>query len=63
MAIKQLTKHPKPPIQPINFNWTSNTNVKNLLDVISSILAEEYIEIAKQNREIFSEKNISDSND
>jgi len=53
MAIKLQTKHTKPPIQPINFNWTNNPDVKNLLDIISSILAEEYIEIAKQNREIF----------
>ncbi len=54
MAIKQLTKHIKSPIQPINFNWPDNPAVKNLLDVISSILAEEYIEIAKKNHDVFS---------
>jgi len=53
MPIKTTTKHVKPPIQPIDFNWTNNPDVKKLLDVISSILAEEYIEIAKQNREVF----------
>jgi len=54
MSVKLTTKHTKPPIQPIDFNWTNNPSVKNLLDAISSILAEEYIEIAKQNRDIFS---------
>ena len=54
MSIKLTTKHVKLPIQPIDFNWTNNSGVKNLLDAISSILAEEYIEIAKQNRDIFS---------
>ena len=53
MVIKQLTKHTKPAIQPIDSNWTSNADVKNLLDVICSILAEEYIEVAKQNKGIF----------
>ncbi|MDP8289667.1 MAG: hypothetical protein P9M02_01675 [Candidatus Susulua stagnicola] len=54
MAIKQLTKHTKSPAQPINFNWPDNPAVKNLLDVISSILAEEYVEIAKKNHDVFS---------
>lgn len=43
----------KPSIQPINSNWVKDPYVKNLLDVISSILAEEYVEIAKQNRDVF----------
>jgi len=54
MVTKQSLKHAKSPIQPINFNWANNPDVKNLLDVVSSILAEEYITIAKQNRDIFS---------
>jgi len=54
MVSKLITKHVKPPGKPIDFNWTNNPSVKNLLDAISSILAEEYIEIAKQNRDIFS---------
>ena len=53
-VINQVNTAVKPSIQPITFNWANNPNVKNLLDVISSILAEEYIEIAKQNRDIFS---------
>jgi len=54
MAIKQLTKHTKSPTQPINFDWPDNPAVKNLLDLISSILAEEYVEIAKKNHDVFS---------
>ena len=55
MTLKLATKNTKLPVQPIDFNWASNANVKNLLDAISSILAEEYIEVAKQNRDVFSE--------
>ncbi len=54
MVSKLITKHVKPPSKPIDFNWTNNPSVKNLLDAISSILAEEYIQVAKQNRDIFS---------
>lgn len=35
-------------------NWTDNPSVQKLLDVIASIMAEEYIQIAKQNPDIFS---------
>jgi len=37
----------------VSLHWQENQEVKNLLDVIVSILAEEYIETAKQNPEIF----------
>ena len=33
--------------------WEDNLEVQKLLDVISSIIADEYIEVAKQNPEIF----------
>ena len=39
----------------IDLNWKSNPSVKNLLDTIVSTLAEEYIETAKQNPDIFTE--------
>ena len=45
----------------ISLNWADNPDIRDLLDVISSIIAEEYIEIAKKNPEIF--KNISDYTD
>jgi len=37
----------------INFNWADNPDIRDLLDVISSIIAEEYIEIAKKNKDVF----------
>ena len=37
----------------INFNWADNPDIRDLLDVISSIIAEEYIEIAKKNKGVF----------
>ncbi len=39
----------------ISLNWKENPAVKKLLDAIVSILAEEYIETAKQNPDIFTE--------
>jgi hypothetical protein len=36
-------------------NWRDSLPIQHLLDVISSILAEEYIMIAKQNPAVFSE--------
>ena len=37
----------------ISLNWKENPSAKKLLDAIVSILAEEYIETAKQNPDIF----------
>jgi len=53
MLTKQATPKIEPSAQPINFNWEDNLAVKNLLDIITSILAEEYINVAKSNPEIF----------
>jgi len=39
---------------PISLNYTENPDAKNLLDVIVSILADEYIQIARENPDIFS---------
>jgi len=41
--------------QPISLNWLDSPSVQKLLDVVVSIIAEEYIQIAKQNPEIFSD--------
>lgn len=38
----------------ISFNWSNSPAIQRILDVISSILAEEYITIAKQNPIVFS---------
>ncbi len=35
-------------------NWQDNLPVQKLLDVIASVLAEEYIQVAKQNSGVFS---------
>ena len=37
----------------ISLNWKENPSTKKLLDVLVSILAEEYIETAKKNPDIF----------
>ena len=42
--------------QPINLNWTDNLSIQELLDIVASIIAEEYICIAKENPETFSNK-------
>ena len=39
----------------INFSWQDSPPIKHLLDAISSIVAQEYIEMAKQNPDVFSE--------
>lgn len=36
-----------------SLSWKDSLSVRHLLDVISSIIAEEYVIIAKQNHEIF----------
>ena len=33
-------------------NWEDSPSVQKLLDVISSILADEYIQIAKKNKDV-----------
>ncbi len=38
------------------FNWQDNLPIQRLLDTISTILAEEYITIAKQNPQAFLKK-------
>ena len=45
-----------PEIQPINLSWTDNLSVQELLDVVASIIADDYIEIAKKNKDVFSNK-------
>ena len=52
MEIVQVEKNSKT-TQPISLNWSDSPSVQKLLDVVVSIIAEEYIQIAKQNPEIF----------
>ncbi len=52
-----ITKQTKPNIKsaacPLGLNWVDNPDVQKLLDVISEIIANEYIEIAKKNKGVF----------
>ena len=57
LTVAQTEKNIKPEIEQINLNWADNPSVQKLLNVISSIIADEYIEIAKQNKDIFAQKN------
>ncbi len=36
-----------------NDSWIDNPDIQKLLDVVSEIIANEYIEIAKKNRDVF----------
>ena len=36
-----------------SFNWKSNLSVQKLLDVVVSILADEYVQTARLNPEVF----------
>jgi len=57
--IELNTEQPATKIVPkatkISFGWQDSPPIKHLLDAISSIIAEEYIQIAKQNPDVFSE--------
>ncbi len=41
--------------QPTSLSWSNNPSVQRLLDVVVFIIAEEYIQIAKQNPDLFSD--------
>ena len=58
LIIAQTEKNIKTKIQPINLNWADNLSVQKLLDVVASIIADEYIRIAKKNKDAFSSKGI-----
>ncbi len=55
MHTAQTEKNSKKTTQPISFVWVDNPSVQKLLDVVASIMAEEYIRIAKQNPGLFSD--------
>ena len=53
MHATKVQKNTKPIIHSINLNWTDNLSVQELLDVVVSIIANEYVQIAKQNPDLF----------
>ena len=55
MYAVQTEKNSKKTTQPISFVWVDNASVQRLLDVVASIIADEYIQIAKQNPDLFSD--------
>lgn len=52
----QTDKKIAPSAERISFNWQDSPSIKQLLDAISSIIAQEYIQIAKENPDIFQER-------
>ena len=44
----------KTKIEQVNLNWLDTPSIQKLLDVVVSIIADEYIQIAKQNPDVFS---------
>jgi len=50
----KVTDHFEQKTDKISLNHYENPAVKHLLDVIVSILAQEYVQTAKKNPEIFS---------
>jgi len=52
MEIAQVQKNSEAE-SPTRSNWSDNPCVQELLDVVACIIAEEYIQIARQNPEIF----------
>ena len=55
LIIKQTQPNIKSPPCPISLSWVDNPSIQKLLDVISDIIADEYIEIAKNNPDVFCE--------
>ncbi len=54
METAQVEKH-SATTQPISLSWSDSASVQKLLDVVVSIIADEYIQIAKQNPDLFSD--------
>ena len=53
-AIREIHRDCETKSRQKNFGWSENPDVQKMLDVVVSILAEEYIQIAKENPDVFS---------
>ncbi len=53
MSVLAVEENIKPEIKEVSLDWQDNPSVQKLLDVVVSIIAEEYIQIAKKNPEVF----------
>jgi hypothetical protein len=49
----EIASQPSAAPSDIMFSWMDNPSVQKLLDTIASIIADEYIQIAKQNPDTF----------
>ncbi len=49
----EINKAASLPRACIRYSYLDNPNIQKLLDVVSEIIANEYIEIAKKNRDVF----------
>ena len=56
MNILQHKKNNTRKAQLVSLIWSDNCSVQKLLDVVADIIAEDYIEIAKENPDLFSTK-------
>ncbi len=55
MHTAQAKKNSEKIVHPRRLGWIDNPSVQRLLDVVVSIMADEYIQIAKQNPDLFSD--------
>ena len=53
LAFVEKEKYTETEINSVSFSYTNSLSVKKLLDNIAAIIANEYINTAKQNHEIF----------
>ena len=53
MSVLIAEKNINEKISRVRLDWKDNSSVQKLLDVVVSIIAEEYIQIARQNPEVF----------
>jgi hypothetical protein len=54
MAQKTISTTTKTQVMPLS--WQDNPAIKDLLDIIITILAEQYIQVAKENKELFTKE-------
>ena len=55
LALVEKEKYTETEINSVNFSYANSLSVQKLLDNIAAIIANEYIDTAKQNPEIFLE--------
>ena len=58
LDISRAEKKTEETNKTISLKWINNQEIQELLDVVISIIAEEYIEIATHNPDIFKKKEV-----